>query len=128
MVLNPIYDGDGDGGPVYNSIKPQYETLPAVAPPRFTEIHQGSSNCSVMKPVHSDNIDVIRYLVIVTRPNMGIRLLVSCRYIATNCTIMIVYFLSQDDGVQEEWPGMQQAPPNSTFKLVKVTLAVAVII
>ena len=38
MVLNPIYDGDG--GPVYNSIKPQYEILPAVAPPRFTETHQ----------------------------------------------------------------------------------------
>ena len=41
--------------------------------------HKGSSNCSAMKSVHSDNIDVIRYLVIVTRPNMGIRLLVSCR-------------------------------------------------
>ena len=60
MVLNPIYDGDGDGGPVYDSIKPQYETLPVVAPPRLNETHQGSS--SVMKSVHSDDVDVTRYV------------------------------------------------------------------
>jgi hypothetical protein len=55
MVLNPIYDGDGDG-PVYDSIKPQYETLSTVAPPRFTE------TSSVIKPSHSDDADVIRYV------------------------------------------------------------------
>ena len=53
MVLNPE---DGDGGPVYDSINPQYETLSAVTPPRFTETHQGSS--SVIKSSHSDDVDV----------------------------------------------------------------------
>ena len=56
MVPNPIYDGDGDG-PVYDSIRPQYETLVAVAPPRFTETHQTSSVTE-----SSNQADVIRYV------------------------------------------------------------------
>ena len=59
MVLNPIYDGDGDG-PVYDSIQPQYETLVAVAPPRFTETHQASS---VTESSHdNEQADAIRYV------------------------------------------------------------------
>ena len=59
MVPNPIYDGDGDG-PVYDSIRPQYETLVAVAPQRFTETHQSSG---VIKSSHSNDeaADVVRY-------------------------------------------------------------------
>ena len=53
MVLNPE---DGDGGPIYDSINPQYETLLAMTPPRFTGTHQGSS--SVIKSSHSDDVGV----------------------------------------------------------------------
>ena len=58
---NPIYDGDRNG-PVYDSIPLQYETLVAVAPPRFTETHQ-SSRLSVTKSSHSNDeaADVVRY-------------------------------------------------------------------
>ena len=59
MVPNPIYDGDGEGdGPVYDSVRPQYETLVAVAPARFTETQQGSS---VTELSHND-ADVVRYV------------------------------------------------------------------
>ena len=60
MVPNPIYDGDGDGdGPVYDSVRPQYETLVAVAPARFTETHQASS---VTELSHNNDADVVRYV------------------------------------------------------------------
>ena len=59
MVVNPIYDGDGDG-PVYDNIRPQYETLVAVAPPRFTETYQASS---VTESSHNnDQANAIRYV------------------------------------------------------------------
>ena len=58
MVPNPIYDGDGDG-PVYDSVRPQYETLVAVAPARFTETHQASS---VTESSHNNDADVVRYV------------------------------------------------------------------
>ena len=59
MVPNPIYDGDGDG-PVYDNIRPQYETLVAVAPPRFTETHQASSVTESSRS--NDQADMIRYV------------------------------------------------------------------
>ena len=57
MVPNPIYDGDGEGdGPVYDSVRPQYETLVAIAPARFTETQQGSS---VTELSHNNDADVV---------------------------------------------------------------------
>lgn len=70
MVPNPIYDGDGmvdEDGPVYDSVRPQYETLVAVqAPlhPRVTpadeEMHHQASSVTEMS--HNKDIDVVRYV------------------------------------------------------------------
>jgi hypothetical protein len=60
MVPNPIYDGDGEGdGPVYDSVRPQYETLVSVAPVRFTETQQASSMTDLS---HNNDPDVVRYV------------------------------------------------------------------
>lgn len=45
MIPNPIYSGDeAESGPVYDSIRPQYETLVAVAPSQTSSLPGTSRN------------------------------------------------------------------------------------
>lgn len=45
MIPNPIYGGDeAESGPVYDSIRPQYETLVAVAPSQTSSLPGTSRN------------------------------------------------------------------------------------
>ena len=60
MVPNPIYDGDGDG-PVYDSVRPQYETLVAVAP-SVTAARAQQQASTVTGTSHNNDPDVVRYV------------------------------------------------------------------
>ena len=56
MVPNPIYSAEEEG-PVYDSIRPQYETLVAVSPQSLTERNLGDSG-----EEKADTVDSVRYI------------------------------------------------------------------